>query len=128
MITGQIVLLVAVFLGMTAIILGAFGAHAFKKILTEDRLAAFETGVRYQFYSAISLLVLGFSLDFTLPLSRYACLSLFVGTILFSGSIYLLSFKDRWNVNLRFLGPVTPLGGLLMVLGWGCLFLLFLNH
>ncbi|ERJ59955.1 DUF423 domain-containing protein [Sphingobacterium paucimobilis] len=112
--------------GILAIILGAFGAHAFKKIISTDRLASFEVGVRYQMYSALALLIIGYACDFTLYSQRLAVYGITLGTLLFSFSIYFLSFSEYWKVNLRFLGPITPLGGLLMIIGWGALLISFL--
>ncbi|MDR2282218.1 MAG: DUF423 domain-containing protein [Sphingobacterium sp.] len=112
--------------GILAITLGAFGAHAFKKIISTDKLASFEVGVRYQMYSALALLLIGFSCDFTLYSQRLAVYGIAIGTILFSFSIYLLSFSEYWKANLRFLGPITPLGGLLMIIGWASLLVSFL--
>lgn len=112
--------------GILAITLGAFGAHAFKKLISTDRLASFEVGIRYQMYSALVLLIIGFSGDFSLYSHRLAVYGIVSGTILFSFSIYLLSFTEYWNVSLRFLGPITPLGGLLMIIGWGSLLASFL--
>ena len=117
----NIVLTIAAFYGMTAVILGAFGAHAFKKILHVDKLASFEVGVRYQMYHAIALLAVGFFLNFSTGIERSAAWCLIAGTFIFSVSIYFLSFADYWGANLKFLGPITPLGGLLMVVGWGML-------
>lgn len=113
--------------GILAIILGAFGAHAFKKLISADRLASFEVGVRYQMYGAITLLIIGYSCDFSLYSHRLAVYGITSGTVLFSFSIYLLSFTEYWKVNLRFLGPITPLGGLLMIVGWGALLASFLQ-
>lgn len=112
------VLLTGALFGIIAIILGAFGAHALKKVLTEERLQSFEVGVRYQLYGAFALLIIGFNLDFVIQTSRLAYYGITLGTILFSGSIYLLSLKDLWKANFRFLGPITPIGGLLIILGW----------
>ena len=112
--------------GILAITLGALGAHAFKKIISADKLASFEVGVRYQMYSALVLLLIGFSCDFTLYSQRLAVYGIAIGTILFSFSIYLLSFSEYWKANLRFLGPITPLGGLLMIIGWASLLVSFL--
>ena len=111
--------------GILAIILGAFGAHAFKKILSAERIASFEVGVRYQMYSALTLLILGFQLNFNLFTERIAVYGILAGTVLFSFSIYFLSFSEYWNRNLKFLGPITPLGGLLMIIGWTSLLLSF---
>jgi len=112
--------------GIFAIILGAFGAHAFKKILSAERLASFEVGVRYQMYSAITLLIIGFQLQFDQYAERLAVYGILYGTILFSFSIYFLSFSEYWNKNMKFLGPITPLGGLLMIIGWSSLLISFI--
>lgn len=122
----NIVIITAALLGALAIILGAFGAHAFKKILTAEKLDSFETGVRYQMYAAITLLTLGLNLSFEFQSERVAFYLITVGTILFSFSIYLLSFATYWKKNLKFLGPITPLGGLLMILGWVAIIIRFL--
>ncbi|MDH5827207.1 DUF423 domain-containing protein [Sphingobacterium faecium] len=123
---NNLVIITAAILGSTAIMLGAFGAHAFKKIISEEKLASFEVGVRYQMYIAITLLVLGFNLHFDLYSERLAFYSMTAGTLLFSISIYLLSFAQYWNKNLKFLGPITPLGGLLMIVGWVALIIRFI--
>ncbi|MBF0597048.1 DUF423 domain-containing protein [Faecalibacter rhinopitheci] len=123
----NIVLTVAAFYGMTAVILGAFGAHAFKKILAVEKLSSFEVGVRYQMYHALALLVIGMFFQFSNGMERSAAWLLMAGTLVFSVSIYLLSFADYWGVNLKFLGPITPLGGLLMLAGWGVLMVYFMK-
>lgn len=120
------VLLIASLLAITAIILGAFGAHAFKKFISAERLASFEVGVRYQMYSALTLLILGFQLDFSRYSERFAVYGITLGTLLFSLSIYLLSFSEYWGKNFKFLGPITPLGGLLMIIGWVSLLISFI--
>ncbi len=104
--------------GLLAVVLGAFGAHALKKKLTADQLHSFETGVKYQMYHGILLLVLGFNLGFTSPLERYIAYSFVLGILLFSFSIYGLVLSAAKGRKWKFLGPVTPLGGLLLVLGW----------
>ncbi|TJZ63528.1 DUF423 domain-containing protein [Sphingobacterium olei] len=116
----------ATLFGIIAILLGAFGAHAFKKLISPEKLASFEVGVRYQMYSALALLIIGFQLDFSEYSERLAIYSIISGTILFSGSIYFLSFSEYWKTNLKFLGPITPLGGLLMIIGWTSLLISFL--
>ncbi|MDM1548014.1 DUF423 domain-containing protein [Empedobacter falsenii] len=123
----NLVLTIASLYGMTAVILGAFGAHAFKKILPAEKLASFEVGVRYQMYHAIVLLAVGMYFQFNNGLERSAAWSLIAGTFVFSVSIYLLSFAEHWNVNLKFLGPITPLGGLFMIIGWGLLAWIFMK-
>lgn len=117
-------LTIASFLGLLSIILGAFGAHAFKEILSVEKLQSFETGVRYQMYAAIYLLIVGFFLNFESNFEKWISRTMMIGTFLFSFSIYFLSFQEVWGVNLKFLGPITPLGGLFMIISW---FLLMLN-
>ncbi|GGG67160.1 DUF423 domain-containing protein [Epilithonimonas arachidiradicis] len=107
--------------GLLSVILGAFGAHAFKKILSVERLESFETGVRYQIYAAFFLLIVGYILKFETSSEKWISILMIAGTFLFSVSIYFLSFQDYWGVNLKFLGPITPLGGLLMIISWGML-------
>jgi len=123
---NHIVIITAALLGTLAIILGAFGAHAFKKILSAEKLDSFEVGVRYQMYAAITLLVLGLNLSFDYQSERVAYYLITSGTLLFSGSIYFLSFAEYWKKNLKFLGPITPLGGLLMIMGWIAIIIRFL--
>ncbi len=118
----QIVLSVAAIYGTLSVILGAFGAHALKKVLGEAQLQSFETGVKYQMYHAIVLLIVGFFLSFETRLQVSMGWSFIIGTFLFSFSIYLLSLSSVLGVNFRFLGPVTPLGGLLIIIGWMLLF------
>ncbi len=120
-------LIIATLFGSSAIILGAFGAHAFKKLISAEKLASFEVGVRYQMYSALILLILGFQLNFDIYSERLAVYGITAGTILFSFSIYFLSFAEYWKKNLKFLGPITPIGGLLMLIGWISLMISFLR-
>jgi len=123
---NNIVIITAALLGALAIILGAFGAHAFKKILSPEKLDSFEVGVRYQMYAAITLLILGLNLSFEYQSERVAYYLITSGTLLFSVSIYFLSFAEYWKKNLKFLGPITPLRGLLMIHNWIAIIILFL--
>ena len=107
-----------VILIVLAIILGAFGAHALKEKLSVSDLQTFEVGIRYQMYCGIGLLVVGLSAQ-QLSFSLKPFLTLLtLGSVLFSGSIYLLAMQDIFGMKLSFLGPVTPIGGLLMIAGW----------
>ena len=101
--------------GMLSVIFGAFGAHKLKNILSVDQLYSFEVGVKYQMYHAIVLLVLGFNTE-SISNATYWCFT--AGIILFSFSIYGLVISDAKGKKLRFLGPITPIGGLLLVNGW----------
>lgn len=113
--TQEIIIATGAFFGMLSVIFGAFGAHALKKILSKEQLHSFEVGVKYQMYHAILLLVLGFSNTITTS-ATYWCFT--IGIILFSFSIYGLILSDSKGKKLRFLGPITPIGGLLLVIGW----------
>jgi uncharacterized membrane protein YgdD (TMEM256/DUF423 family) len=115
MMSQQIFIITGALFGMLAIIFGSFGAHALKKILSEDQLKSFETGVKYQMYHAIVLLVLGLNFEFSTS-AMYWCFTF--GILLFSFSIYGLVLSDAKGKKLRFLGPITPIGGLLFVVGW----------
>jgi len=114
------ILIKAGILGMIAVLGGAFGAHALKEILSPEHLASFNTGVRYQMIHAvvlIGLFLLG--IKFEMKQFRIAAQLIFWGVILFSGSIYLLTLKNIIGVEaLKFAGPITPIGGLLIITGW----------
>lgn len=108
-----------------AVVLGAFGSHALETIVSADRVETWQTAVRYQFFHALALLILG-TLAFvlkTVPLMVPAWCFL-LGTLFFSGSLYLLVL-----LNLPILGALTPVGGALYLLGWGSmLYLLWRWH
>ena len=108
--------------GLLSVVLGAFGAHLLKKKLTIDQLQSFETGVKYQMYHAIVLVILGFNLTVNKTIDTLIIYAFIVGTILFSFSIYGLVISSAKDKKLVFLGPITPLGGLLLSLGWLLLF------
>ena len=114
--------------GLLAVVFGAFGAHALKKKLTPELLHSFETGVKYQMYHALVLLVLGFNLSFDGPLDSAMVNCFIFGTLLFSFSIYALCLSAAKGKKLRFLGPVTPIGGLLLVIGWALLLYSFVSN
>lgn len=105
---------------LTGIVLGAFGAHALQKQLTIEELDSFQTGVQYQLYHGLALLVLGFNFD-KIKRPSFLCWGIALGTVLFSGSIYLLALDALMGIKLRFLWPVTPLGGILLIVSWGTL-------
>ncbi len=114
--------------GITAIMLGAFGAHALKKIMTQEQLTSFETGVKYQMYHALVLLMLSFNLNLDTSLEKYMVYCFILGTLLFSFSIYGLCISGAKGSKWKFLGPLTPLGGLLLVVGWGMLLYSFIQN
>ncbi|MEO9501990.1 DUF423 domain-containing protein [Nonlabens ulvanivorans] len=111
-------LIVGIIYALTAVVLGALGAHALEKYLTIDQLKSFETGVRYQMYHALALILLA-SIPIISDKTKKVVFYLFAsGVILFSISIYLLTTTSLWNIDFSFLGPVTPIGGLLLISGW----------
>jgi uncharacterized membrane protein YgdD (TMEM256/DUF423 family) len=111
----------AAFIGLVAIILGAFGAHALKKVLTPEQLISFETGVRYQMYQAFFLFFLGTQKDIMEKTKKTIFTLILSGTLFFSGSIYLLSTTGITGVSFKSIGFITPIGGLLLILAWGML-------
>jgi len=102
-------------LGFLAILLGAFGAHALKEKLGVDQLKAFETGVRYQMYHVIVLLFVNTYQNFTNKSKNTISLFFFLGILCFSGSLYLLT---TGIISPKFIGPITPIGGLFFMIGW----------
>ncbi len=101
-------------LGFLAVMFGAFGAHALKNEVTPERLAVFETGVRYQMYHALVLLCVSFlPPSFQSRFFRPSVVCFFAGTVIFSGSLYILVLS-----GVRAWGAVTPMGGLLLMAGW----------
>ena len=104
--------------GMLAVIFGAFGAHALKGKLDDQALKVFETAVQYHFYHTFALLVVG-AIALNQPqtvLLKSSGWSFVIGILVFSGSLYLLSLT-----GVRWLGAITPLGGLALIAGWACL-------
>jgi uncharacterized membrane protein YgdD (TMEM256/DUF423 family) len=100
-----------------AVALGAFGAHGLRERLASDMLAIFEVGVRYQMYHALALLAVGLALERSVAGSLQAAGWCFVaGTLIFSGSLYLLALTGQ-----RWLGAITPLGGVAFLAGWALL-------
>ena len=118
------IILTAAFFGALAVMLGAFGAHALKKLIDSYALDIWQKGVEYQFYHTFALLYLSTFARYKNKLIGFAFLFFVAGIILFSGSLYLLALKEVYTSSLAsFIGPITPLGGLCFILGWICLFL-----
>lgn len=117
------ILATAAFLGMTGIILGAFGAHGLKKIVEPESVAVFETGVRYHIYHAFFLLFVGTTTFISEKAKKIIFILTILGTLFFSGSIYLLALNAKLPFDFRPFGWITPIGGFLLILGWGVLFL-----
>jgi uncharacterized membrane protein YgdD (TMEM256/DUF423 family) len=115
----------AAILGSISVALGAFAAHSLKQKISIDALNIFETAVRYQFYHVFALLAAGILFNnFPNKLLRWSGIFFIVGTILFSGSLYLLTyFKAIEVTKYTWIGAITPIGGLAFILGWIFLFL-----
>lgn len=104
---------------MLSVIFGALGAHALEKVLDADQLDSYETAVRYQVYHALALLIVSRFQAFT----KWTRNLMIAGTLMFSGSIYILVLDELMGVEFSFLGPVTPIGGLLLIASWLMLFI-----
>lgn len=111
-------LLIGSILGFLGVVLGAFGAHALKSRLSPDMLAVFETGVRYQMYHVFALLIVAAAIGHSgnARLLVTAGWLFFAGILLFSGSLYVLALT-----SVGILGAITPIGGVLFLIGWACL-------
>ena len=116
---SKTILAIASLLIALAICFGAFGAHALKDILTPKYLEIYHTGVEYQFYNTLGLFALGLIANFTNRIKKIiiAFYFILVGTIIFSGSLYLLTILDK-----PILGAITPIGGTAQIIGWLILF------
>lgn len=108
-------------LALIGVVIGAFAAHGLKPLLSLKEVNNFETGVKYQFYHSFALIVLGL-LSAHFPKGerffKIAGFLFFIGILLFSGSLYLLSTQSIFNISIPLLGPITPLGGSLLIFGW----------
>jgi len=108
------ILTIAAISGMISVMLGAFGAHGLKKIISPEMLEVYKTGVQYQFYHTFALLAVGILMHFSESKALKWSANLFMtGIILFSGSLYALSVSD-----IKILGAITPIGGVAFIAGW----------
>ncbi len=112
------IVVVASILAAITIAIGAFGAHGLKQLISSEALITFETGVRYQMYHVIALFVIGITPYFSEGTKKWSFRFFLLGMLLFSGSIYLLALKEQLSFSVAFLGPITPIGGLLFIGGW----------
>jgi uncharacterized membrane protein YgdD (TMEM256/DUF423 family) len=116
------ILITASLFGAIAVVLGAFGAHGLKNLIPADALTIWAKGVEYQFYHTLALLFLS-----QMPeskLIRLAHVFFSLGILFFSGSLYLLATRTVTDISfVNYIGPVTPIGGLLLIVGWGMLLL-----
>jgi len=118
------------FVGALAVVLGAFGAHSLKALLPADKLLIYNTGITYHFYHLFAMIfawVAAENSEARWALRAFYCF--FIGIILFSGSIYLLATRDLIGlVNYKWVGPITPIGGVFFILGWLFLGMTFYNR
>jgi uncharacterized membrane protein YgdD (TMEM256/DUF423 family) len=112
-------MIVASVFGILAVMLGAFGAHGMKKLISAAEMDTWQTAVQYQFYHTFALLFLSTFSRFRSRTINAASWFFTFGILLFSGSLYLIAAKELLNLgDIGLLGPLTPIGGLLFILGW----------
>ena len=102
---------------LLGILLGAFGAHSLKNHISLEELQSMKTGLQYQMYHGLALIFLGFNVN-KIKNTATICWGFISGTILFSGSIYLLALDHLMGIDLRFLWPTTPIGGTILIASW----------
>ena len=118
------IIITASIFGALAVILGAFGAHSLKKILSPNQMDIWHTAVQYHFYHTFALLFLSTFARFKNKIINFSAYCFSIGIFLFSGSLYLMALKNILVVgSANVLGPITPIGGLFFILGWLSLFL-----
>lgn len=123
------IILTASFFGAVAVMLGAFGAHGLKNLVSADAVAIWNKGVEYQFYHTFALLFLSTFNRFRTKLVDLSYLFFTIGMVFFSGSLYLLATLEITHIGfINLIGPITPLGGLLLVAGWVMLFFAALKN
>jgi uncharacterized membrane protein YgdD (TMEM256/DUF423 family) len=117
------IIIIALVLLISGIILGAFGAHGLKDLVSSEKINSFEVGVRYQILNALGLMTMAaLKPQFNFSIKN-AVIFILLGVICFSCSIYGLTFLLKGDSLGKILGPITPIGGLLLIIGW-CLILL----
>ena len=110
----KLFLLAGTLCGALGVVLGAFGAHALRRTLTPELLSAYQTGVLYQLIHALALIAVALAArELAGPLLTAAGISILAGIVLFSGSLYILSLT-----GIRFVGIITPIGGVAFIVGW----------
>ncbi|WP_437396465.1 DUF423 domain-containing protein [Flagellimonas lutimaris] len=115
---NRTILLVGTAMGMLAIILGAFAAHGLEKLVDAEAIDTFETGVKYQMYHALFLLFLGIWSGLPVKPKKIVFSLILLGVVLFSFSIYLLALNSLTSFDFKIIGFLTPIGGVLMIMGW----------
>ena len=115
---ADIFIKIAIFFGMTGIIFGALAAHTLSNFLSPEKITSFQTGVKYQIFNSLFLLIISLNINKFNKRISYSFKLITMGILFFSFSIYALSLQEIINKDLSFLGPITPIGGLLIIIGW----------
>lgn len=114
----KVILVTACFLGMLSVILGAFAAHGLEKLISIESLASFKTGVQYQMYHSLFLLLLAVVDIVSLKTKKTVFILVVIGLVFFSGSIYGLATNSLSNFDFKTIALITPVGGLLLISSW----------
>lgn len=110
----------SIVLAALSVVLGAFGAHSLKEVLDDKHLQIFETGVKYQFYHALGMMMVSFIYkEYSNKYTLWCCRLFLIGILLFSGSLYVLA---AFNGLYSFIGIITPFGGVSFIAGWALLY------
>ena len=112
------IVVTAALLAALTIMIGAFGAHGLKELISEKSLVSFETGVRYQMYHVIVMLLLGLSTGVLPKTQKWVFCFFIIGILFFSGSIYLLALNEFLPFDAKFIAFTTPIGGFILIIGW----------
>lgn len=118
---NRTIFLTGIVFGVLAVVLGAFGAHGLEKLVDAEAIQTFETGVKYQMYHALFLLILGSSTRLPEQSKKLIYYFIIAGILLFSFSIYFLATNDLTSFDFKTIGFITPIGGMLLICGWGLL-------
>lgn len=121
------ILIAATILGVLSVILGAFGAHGLKELISEEAQQTFEAGIRYQMFHAILLLFVGGSSQISLKAKKNIFYFVLIGLLFFSGSIYGLATNQLSGFDFKSIGFITPIGGLFLIISWVILLINFLK-
>ena len=121
------VLIAASVLGMLSVVLGAYAAHGLEKIVDAEAVETFKTGVRYQMYHALMLLFVGTTPLISQKTKKIIFFLVIFGIVFFSGSIYGLSTNQHTSFDFKTIAMITPVGGLLLILGWLAMLINFIK-
>ncbi len=115
---NKTILATGLVLGVLAVVLGAFGAHGLKKVIGPAEIATFETGIKYQMYHALFLMVLSVLPSISGGTKQLVFYLVLVGVLLFSGSIYFLATNSITSFDFKKIGFITPIGGTTLIAAW----------